>query len=63
MSLDNDGMIGLRTYDENTIPCRDCVHAIKGGIGKGFCRMYELKPLDVYFEVCHVQNMNREKIC
>jgi hypothetical protein len=53
MSLSN--IKGLRTADPEKVQCRYCENAIKGGICKGTCKVFDdiennRKPDEVYFD-------------
>lgn len=48
MSLKN--MIDLRSCNEKTIPCRFCIHCIKGNLHNRRCHVYDKKPADVYYD-------------
>lgn len=48
--MDKNEILKFRSADEKNIPCRTCVKAIKGGICKGNCQAFEVKPLDIYFD-------------
>ena len=48
--MDKNEPLGFRMPDGNKIACRTCQNAIKSGICKVACKVYDIKPKAVCFD-------------